>query len=504
MKKLRILLSCIDRKERLYYPVWESKLKKKARLYDLYRLILDNPGAEEAELCQAYSGDSSSAYYRAKARLLDMVADLLFVQEALNNNKSGYERQYWNAHRNLLLGRKFMQQNMYEPACEFLSAAREIRMTERVYPVVLEAMGLLRSLLANQGISQDTFLEIDTEIKQYMATLKREYTLCGRVDALKFYSDAKLLQYSPGTEEQEAEEFLSTPLLAHHTFFLETAFWMYRGDYPRAIEVCAQAIEQLEKLDTSVSHRYIRTFKLQQASCYLQLNMEEKLQKALAWLSNERLSERDLLAFQELKCKWFLRGGDYKSAWKIVQKAFRQTTLAKMPKEQQMTWLLLKGYTYFLLLNGSGDRIRPQLDISNLLKQLFVLCKNNKVQHSAAIILQILFYLRSGEKDLLVDMIEALDKYIVRYLSAGENLRTRTYMRMLLLLPKNNFCVKTCKRKAANYLKRLEEAPPNRKQPFSEAEIVPYEMLWDIALMLSDKKKQRLTHRVHYAQAQVV
>ncbi len=500
MKKLREIISCIDFNEEFYLPVWEARLQTKMRLYELYRLILDNPEADDTLLCRAYLGRGlNSTYYRAKARLFDELASLLFLQSFLGANQQDRPDD-WLAYRNFLLGRKLLQENKYSTSLVFLSSVRKYGKRGRIRGVVFEAMRLLRYFFAVVKGHLPNFEEVSSEEKAAMEVFQQELALSTEVESLMLQSISKEFSGSKSLlgEGADKKNELSaspnlpyqTPLLVHHRFFLQSAFWLRRGDYQRTIEICERAIRQLEQFDIPECCDYLLTFRLQQAGCYLQLNRQQEMEQVLHWLqSNTRNKAVMRVLMFELKCKWLLRQGAYEAAWNTICRVENFQVLSTMPKSQQENWLLLKGYTYFFMSSQAkkdSKKIKP-FRLHKMLNDLNVLYRDKKGYYSTIVILQILFYIKDNKRDRLVDMIEALEKYIVRHLGGDKHLRTRIYMRMLLLLPKNNYCAETCREKAGFYLKQLHRSGYGLKPLSHEIEIVPYETLWNAALSLVSK-----------------
>ncbi len=503
MKKLREIISCIDFDDLFYLPVWEARLRSKARLYELYCLILDKPEADDAELCWAYLGrELHSTYYRAKARLFEELASLLFLQSFLGAGQQERSED-WLAYRNFLLGRKLLRENKYAASLALLSSVKKYCKRGRIQAVTFEAMRLLRYFFTMVKGDWLSFREISTEETKALQVFRQELILSTEVEALMLCSFGKKPRVSKALsfknsafQGKTSKTSLTklpylTPLLVHHRFFLEAASRMRAGDYKGTIEVGERAIEALEQFDTPASYEYIQTFKLQQASCYLQLNMQEEMENALLWLQNHAAHKAVMQVLTlELKCKWLLRKGAYEEAWEAVCQAERLQVLPKMSKAQQENWQLLKGYTCFFVssLPGKEKDAVYRFRIQKMLSDLSVLYRDKKGYYSTIIILQILFYLKDNKRDRLIDMIEALEKYVVRHLGGDRYLRTRIYIRMLLLLPKNNYCADTCRKKAGFYLKQLHSSEHGLKPLSHDIEIIPYEILWNTALSLVRRK----------------
>ena len=100
----------------------------------------------------------------------------------------------------------------------------------------------------------------------------------------------------------------------------------------------------------------------------------------------------------------------------------------------------------------------------------------------------------------VLDRIEAIQQYCYRYLQQDSNVRSNTFIKMLLQIPAANFHRSTVVSRTTRYLKELSKKPLEvevSNQSY-ELEIIPYEELWEMALeSMNNPSRKRLSAAGH-------
>jgi hypothetical protein len=86
------------------------------------------------------------------------------------------------------------------------------------------------------------------------------------------------------------------------------------------------------------------------------------------------------------------------------------------------------------------------------------------------------------EYDQAIDRIEAIEKYVTRYLRKDDTFRSNCFIRMLLQIPASGFHQAGVIRRAKKYQNKLEECPLEMAGQNYEIEIIPYETLWKMVV----------------------
>jgi hypothetical protein len=99
-------------------------------------------------------------------------------------------------------------------------------------------------------------------------------------------------------------------------------------------------------------------------------------------------------------------------------------------------------------------------------------------------ILTIRFMHLLQEKKLtkLLDETEAIKQYCYRHLGGKNTIRSNHFFRMLMQIPLGRFDVEKVEARVKSHLLVLDENPLQVANQTHEIELIPYEILWKIAM----------------------
>ncbi|QKG59101.1 hypothetical protein GKZ68_20685 (plasmid) [Hymenobacter sp. BRD128] len=207
------------------------------------------------------------------------------------------------------------------------------------------------------------------------------------------------------------------------------------------------------------------------------------------------LAERYASAFLMTSTNWFffyehylllaLHGRRYDLAYHLLQQVYKNPSMKKIRPSALERWELLSAYTLLMrpadppLLKRRGSR----LPLSELTMPEY---SRDKAGYNVFILVhQALEFLRERRLDAVTLRLESLRKYQQRHLKDSSLLRSRTFLRLLLLLPEAEFQVA----QLTHHERVLQHLETLRRAPFiapgaTEIEIVPYEHLWELTLAI--------------------
>ena len=139
-------------------------------------------------------------------------------------------------------------------------------------------------------------------------------------------------------------------------------------------------------------------------------------------------------------------------------------------------------YKAYLALMGE-ERFRVRRFINDIPE----FSKDKDGYNIAVIIIQLLHLLKGKYNDEYIDRIEATNQYIKRAINAKRVIRSKYFLKILLILPSSNFHPVLFAAKAKSYLKKLKQLPISQSSPSVEIELIPYEVLYDRILELLKK-----------------
>ncbi|TPE43303.1 hypothetical protein [Pontibacter mangrovi] len=172
-----------------------------------------------------------------------------------------------------------------------------------------------------------------------------------------------------------------------------------------------------------------------------------------------------------------LHSKKYELASTLINRALVSSTISKLPASARERWNLYEAY--FLLLYRNENMNFAQRN--PFLLSLPEYSKDKQGFNVAILILQFVYYLHKQDKEALLYRIESLKKYILTHLKDSFSLRSKIFLKLLILIVTEDFDVTACRKKGNKLYHKLLETP-TPGDAYAEIEIVPYEHLWEYIL----------------------
>lgn len=146
-------------------------------------------------------------------------------------------------------------------------------------------------------------------------------------------------------------------------------------------------------------------------------------------------------------------------------------------------WNLYKAYVFVLIDEGlmqPGQFARSSRMYPATLEATSEdLVRDKPVTNAALLILKVIHWLRAAKYSEVITVTETLRTYASRYLRNPETARTGRLLRMLATLPASDFDAEKAAARGCSIMQKVKNVPTT---PSYDAEIIPYETLWDIVL----------------------
>ena len=176
-----------------------------------------------------------------------------------------------------------------------------------------------------------------------------------------------------------------------------------------------------------------------------------------------------------------LHAGEYDHALRLLHVAHKNPSFPKQRPAAQERWQLLQAYVEFVQPEEALPlRRRNQMATSALLV-VPEFTRDKRGHNVAILVFQLLYYLRQRELEPVLTRLERLRKYQQRHLRDAATLRSRTLLRLLMLLPEAEFDPVVLAKRGQHRLAQLSQAPMVGDAD-AEVEIIPYERLWELTL----------------------
>lgn len=176
-----------------------------------------------------------------------------------------------------------------------------------------------------------------------------------------------------------------------------------------------------------------------------------------------------------------LHNQNYTLAQVQLDKVKVNPSFGKLNKQASERWALYTTYLEVIALNSFAN-----LKSNPFITSLPEYSKDKQGFNVAILILQFIYYLQKQETEALLYRIESLKKYIMTHLRDTFSLRSKIFLKLLILIVTEDYDVSNCRKKGQKLYDKLAEAPiPG--DAYAEIEIVPYEHLWNYILFVLEK-----------------
>ena len=253
------------------------------------------------------------------------------------------------------------------------------------------------------------------------------------------------------------------------------------GNYAEIIKITAEAAQQLKKGKLN-AHRFdVRFNHFMSVYAHLLSRQAEKgLKLAATYDKDFHPSSGNWFYFQEHYLLLALHAGKYVQARQVLQTATGSASFGKQREAAQQRWELFRAYVDFVLPPARPTLVRRR-QMAQWALTIPEYSRDKRGHNVAIMVMQVMYFLRQRDLEAVLLRVDRLRKYQQRHLREAANLRTRLFLRLLLLVVEQEFDPERAAHAARSLLKQLREVPPPG-EAFAEVEIIPYDTLWQLAL----------------------
>jgi tetratricopeptide (TPR) repeat protein len=283
--------------------------------------------------------------------------------------------------------------------------------------------------------------------------------------------------------------------LNNHYYNIQRLYYQLTNDYVHTLKITQDFEKYLRKNPQFGSLVRYGNLYLIQLTCHLQLgNLDE----------GRRVAEEAIKSFSP-GTNWFttheqyfllcLSQKDYRKAAELYHTAIEHPRFTALKQWQTEIWRVLGGYLYFILSyygeNALIQEVFPEqtFRLSKLLNEIPIFSKDKRGFNVAILILQFLIALQKGAFGDIISRTDALKHYVYKFLSREEAYRSHIFIRMLLVVERSSFDPEVTRQKTKTLLSRLKEKNINYNPTQSRIEIIPYEELWEMIMVMLEKQK---------------
>ncbi len=494
MKEIANLARIVTSRSASFLPILDLQSPKTSKESQFVAALLDAPEATQLQVVRTVYGKATKPNVRAMQKLQSRVQTKLLNQ------------LYFLDHSDP----RHLVSRRYQLECLDLLHKVSILFAEGEY--VLTERLLQRCLrLAEEG----EFTHYTVQCARMLCTiyaqqrqtlryqkvakllLKAQQVMAWEDEAERIYSDTQLawartvssrramLPQLPGfiAKLEALHQRARTFSTFNYLYRLRLAYEEFQGNFLEIIRLTAAAARQLR--DGKLNERRFD----KRYNHFMSVNAYLRSRQALQGLKLAEVYARDFhpsssnwLYFQEHHLLLALHAEQYEYAQQLLYTTSKNPAYPKQRAAALERWDLYRAYAEFVWpVQRAGPARRLQMAQWALTLPEF---SRDKRGHNVAIlVLQVLHFLRERNLEEVLVRLERLRKYQQRHLRENSTLRSRLFLRLLMLIVEKNFDATRAAERGKALLQQLQETPPPG-EAFAEVEIIPYEHLWALALGL--------------------
>ncbi len=322
--------------------------------------------------------------------------------------------------------------------------------------------------------------ELNKQLTEFATVQQKSYDMTlenAFYKSIKKVVDKERLQYLKKVEADLKLHIGKVDSFPYHNNYYNISFDYYfsSASYENAYTNAKEALLYAEKRPKYASDLIVLTY-LRLCYCCAMLAQYEKGEHHLTQsLKYGEVGTINWFSSLEVGYYLYMRAGNTEKAAEIYLKATRHKKFINLSDATRETWYIIGAYLY-IRLAAAGKPILKQFPVYKATKF------QNDISHyqfdkgglnAAALIAGLLLTHLEGQKDKIVDRIDALEKYRERYLLEGHTPRTALLLKIYLHMARSGFQRRLYGEKLTEYKTELAAITPES----FEWEIIPGEQI---------------------------
>lgn len=444
-----------------------------------------------------FNNRSSKSFMMLRRELVLILSRMVPNAHVKKINKSGYYRNYFGAIRDLYASRVLLSIGLYNSGLWLLKRTVKSADNFEIWDVVLSGSTILENYFAirNDPKSYKYYKDLSDKAMDFIFRLQRLKRIFNKW-VIEFVDkrQVKPSTYSQLVEDIKVSEALlkdGDPWNFHHLVFrLKLILYQAKAELEKVLNVCSMAKRKLKENSKMIDFNKYGGYVSTELYCYINLKRYQE-----AYDCAQELEEYE----EEGTLNWFLymeyyfilliQTKKYDKAMELVNRVTSSNGFAQVKKNraQKDIWTLFSAYIEFLLssgiwLNPNQDLNVNEFKVNKFTNDVADLSKDKTGLLVSILILQVLFLLKLGRFEDIIEKKDALRRYVSRYLNTRENERSRLFLSLLLRMIECEFSYTRTNEKTQRLQARLKDEEVIYKSNLGGNEIVDYEILWDWVL----------------------
>lgn len=472
--------------------------KKDSKFNEFYDgLVNEKFGTDEEAAEFLYATTPLDDKYRQlKSRFTKRLLNTLFFLDANDPSFSDYHRAYYSCNKNWALVRILLGSGARMSAIKITKKILKVAQNYRFSDMILNCARIMMSHMSILGNEREyeKFVDVANEARESLTAEMRAEELYQRL-TIKFAKSVSQKVELAEVADQYLEEVRSLSE-KHNSYNLHWYFYniwilarQIRGDFAGTVEVCEKAEAFLAENPPFNQQKNLAHIALVKLNCYLQLRDYEQ---------GRENAEKCLQLFEEGKNTWFvfleyyfllaMHTENYINAAGIYLKVTNHARFPYTAEARQEKWKIFEAYLNYIFETEGLDRSllqnnkKRKFRLLKFLNEVPTFSKDKKGFNVSILIIQILYLLEKGDYDAIINRSEALNVYCSRYLRKGDSFRSSCFIKMLLVMEKEDFKYERTKQMANKYFRKMVDFSREEGNEVKDSEVIPYEALWQKVL----------------------
>lgn len=500
MKELKELVQIISKnrhkKIEIFNPEGERTSKKSA-FYKFYRILTDKNeiNTDEAASRLLYKKPTNAAYRNFKLRFRNRLLNTFLFLDITKQNLPVYSKVYYTCSRYEYCTRILLMYGARKTAISIAQKALNMSLKYELTEFNVYFSKVLKWHSALHGNNK--------QYNYYHSLYEKYINLQIEEEKARDYFDKLNVHYSKFSSHknelllqvQQDVITLEDVLTKHSSLDLLLVYYRLKGRVLQMAGKYAESIKCWEEMENLLNDNkqicrpaLITDSSLNKLSNFIQLSnysaglvCVEQCKKYTRPYTNNWYIMMENYFLLALRCK------DAELAKMIMEEAGAFDEAQNLPRQFQEKWRLLHAYYLFFLVEGHHA---SEFRLNKFQNEMYILNQDKKGFNLSLIMLEVLYCLRTEDYIKLINRIDSLKTYSLRYLKENVNYRGRVFIKMLVAMGECNFDMVKVNARTGFLFKRLASSFQDINNRPETMEIIPIEDFWSQVTDLLKNKKQ--------------
>lgn len=505
MQDLKSMIKLINRQKVKNLEILILNSEKKSKFDLLFEAIQENRVKDDESAINLIYGDepnAKEAYKKLKYRLRQRVINTLFFIDVQGYARNPEEKATLRVIKSWAASQILRAKGQNKAARVLLE---KILKTVRKYEMLRFEYLIYHDLKFKYGLfeySKHKYEEINHAYRRIVEALELQnetrelYAELGHLVLTKRSPDktidaleARLQDVYP---RAVLEDDYDTRFWAYNSYYFLLDF---KKDLKKQNEICEEALSYFKKKE-GFSRKALISFTQKKGLVLLALGKYQSALQHFDHCLSFNLRPGTLLwqAPHSYKFNIFILTRNYDEAYKTIAFILNHKAFEKVYLEFAEPWRLKEAFIHFLVSLGKikpkelGIKPLRKFMLGRFLNEVTTYSKDKKGLNICINIIQLLFIILDGNKEKLDSKIQSIKQYSARHLKGPEFNRARTFIKMLVKIPKALYRRDLIEKKCEKLYSKLLETRGVITEQRMSLEIIPYEQMWEELLSAFEQK----------------